>query len=81
MQEAVLAPAASQHVPVACVCLLAAPPNAQCGLAVGCFVRCLTIQSRGLAPASRVKPLISNVRHQKNERLVISRSLAVALAK
>ena len=34
MQEAVQAPAAAQHVPVACVCLQAASPNAQCGLAV-----------------------------------------------
>jgi hypothetical protein len=34
IQEAVQAPAAAQHVPVACVCLQAAPPNAQCGLAV-----------------------------------------------
>jgi hypothetical protein len=34
IQEAVQAPAAAQHVPVACVCLQAASPNAQCGLAV-----------------------------------------------
>jgi len=34
MQEAEQAPAAAQHVPVACVCLQAASPNAQCGLAV-----------------------------------------------
>ena len=34
IQKAVQAPAAAQHVPVACVCLQAASPNAQCGLAV-----------------------------------------------
>ena len=62
IQEAVQAPAASQHVPVARVCLQAASPNAQCWPAVRCFVRCLTLQSRGRRPASRVKPLMSNVR-------------------
>lgn len=40
----------------------AAPPNAQCVQAQCRKARCLTLQSRGLAPASRVKPLISNVR-------------------
>jgi len=45
--------------------LRAAPPNANCK--VGSRHACgLTLQSRGRAPASRVTPLISNVRHRKN---------------
>ena len=48
----------------ASVCLQTAPPNAQCVQALCCLAHCLTLQSRGRAPASRVTPLISNVRHR-----------------
>jgi len=89
MQEAVLAPAASQHVPVASVCLQAAPPNAQC-VQAGCRkARCLTLQSRGQTTAGqallllpthsrRCLPLISNVRHRVSQRAV-PRSLSACL--
>ena len=75
MQAAVQAPAASQHVPVAFVCLHAASPNAKCELAVWCSARCLTLQSRGRRPASRAPPLISNVRQRVKQR-ACSKSLS-----
>ena len=59
MQEAVQPPASL--VAVASVCLRAASPNAQCKQAVCRKARCLTRQSTGHAPASRVMPVISNV--------------------
>ena len=65
--KTVKAPAAAQHVPVACVCLQAVSPNAQCVQAVYLKARCLTLQSRGRHPASRMTPLISNVRQPKNQ--------------
>ena len=58
-------------VAVASVHLQAAPPNAKCGQGL-CFTRGLTLQSRGLAPASRVKPLISNVRHRQMQSVEAS---------
>ena len=48
-------------VAVASACLQAAPPNAQCLQALCRLARCLTIQSTGHTPASRVMPVISNV--------------------
>jgi hypothetical protein len=74
MQEAVQAPAAAQHVPVASVCLQAVPPNAECGQ-VQC-ARCLTLPSRGTSKGYRPRPpLMSNVRHRVSQR-AIPRSLS-----
>jgi len=53
------------------VCRRCAPKHM--GRRVGRARECgLTLQSRGLAPASRVKPLISNVRHLVNVTLKLS---------
>ena len=52
-------------VAAASVCLPAASSNAQCMQALCCLARCLTLQSTGHAPASRVMPVISNVRHRQ----------------
>ena len=61
-------------VALASVRLQAAPPNAQRVQAQCRTARCLTIQSTGHAPASRVMPVISNVRLQ----MKVSRTAAFA---
>ena len=63
-------------VAVALVCLQASSPNAQCTQALCRLARCLTIQSTGHAPASRVMPVISNVRRQ---RITLSDSTAAVV--
>lgn len=73
------APAAAQHVLVRCSCLPAVPPNAECRLSQAVPVACgLTLPSRGRHPASRVPPLMSNVRpHTTMRRLILLVVLAI----